>query len=45
MGITVDKAKPGQQEIQVNTSYLSSGIYSYQLIYNNEVGTGKLIVE
>jgi len=45
IGITADKAVPGQQEIKINTSDMPSGIYTYQLKYNNMVGTGKLLVK
>ncbi len=45
VGITPEKAVPGQQEITINTSNMPSGIYTYQLKYNNMVGTGKLLVK
>lgn len=45
MGITADKAQGGPQEIRISTSELSMGQYIYQLVYNNEINIGKLIVE
>lgn len=45
VGIIAEKAVPGSQEIAINTSELPSGYYTYQLIHNNMVGTGKLLVK
>ena len=45
IGITADKAMPGQQEMQINTSQIPSGTYLYQVVYGNKLGTGKLIIK
>ena len=45
MGITADKAFGGPQEIRINTSELPSGQYIYQVVYNNEINIGKLIIK
>ena len=44
-GITAAKAKGGQQEVEINTSNLSSGVYIYQVVYNNQLDKGKLIIQ
>jgi hypothetical protein len=45
MGITADKASGGTQEMRINTSELASGQYIYQVVYNNEINIGKLIIK
>ncbi len=45
MGITAGEAKPGKQEMNINTSELESGTYIYQVVYGNKIGKGKLIVK
>lgn len=45
MGITAGKAEGGPQEIRINTSTLSGGQYIYQVVYQNEINIGKLIIE
>ncbi|MEN8226904.1 MAG: T9SS type A sorting domain-containing protein [Bacteroidota bacterium] len=45
MGITADKATGGTQEMRLNTSELSSGQYIFQVVYNNEINIGKLIIQ
>ncbi|MCF8380546.1 MAG: T9SS type A sorting domain-containing protein [Bacteroidales bacterium] len=45
IGLTADEAQAGPQEIQINTSKLSSGTYTYQVVYNQKLSTGKLIIK
>ena len=45
LGITVDKAVGGTQEMRINTSELTSGQHIYQLVYKNEINIGKLIIK
>jgi len=45
MGITADKAQPGMQEMEINTSNLAPGTYMYQVVYGNKIGIEKFIVQ
>lgn len=45
VGITAAKAKGGLQEVEINTSALEAGTYIYQVVYNNQVNKGKLIIQ
>ena len=45
VSITADKAKPGKQEMRINTQNLESGTYIYQVVYGNKIGKGKLLVK
>ena len=45
MSITVDRAHGGQQEMKINTSELTTGTYLYQVVYNNKISKGKLLVK
>ncbi|MEN8156769.1 MAG: T9SS type A sorting domain-containing protein [Bacteroidota bacterium] len=45
IGITADEANGGEQEMRINTSELSSGQYIYQVVYKNEINTGKLMIK
>lgn len=44
-GITAAKATGGLQEVEINTSNLSSGVYIYQVVFNNQFDKGKLIIK
>jgi type IX secretion system substrate protein len=45
MGITANEAQGGPQEMRISTSQLSSGQYIYQVVYKNEISTGKLLTQ
>ncbi|MFZ5942427.1 MAG: T9SS type A sorting domain-containing protein [Bacteroidota bacterium] len=45
VGIIADKARPGLNEINYNTSQLPQGTYMYQIVYGNEYEAGKLVIK
>ncbi|MEX0987843.1 MAG: T9SS type A sorting domain-containing protein [Bacteroidales bacterium] len=45
LGIVAGKAIPGEQTIRYNTSQLSAGAYVYQIVHDNKIESGQLLIK
>ena len=45
VGIIADKALPGEQELSFDVSQFASGTYIFNLIYDNQFNSGKLVIK